>query len=57
MPESLNNYISGKRFNVDYQLTGNEEETRKKAEAICVEQTVEFPKDLITENFILDNFG
>ena len=55
MQDIVNNYISGKRFCVDYLLTGNEEETRKKAEAICVEQTVEFPKDLITQNFILDS--
>ncbi len=55
MRDAANNSISGKRFSVDYLLTGSEEETRKKAEAICVEQTVEFPIDLITENFILDS--
>ncbi len=55
MHEGVNNYISGKRFSVDYLLAGDEEETRREAEAICIEQTVEFPKDLITKNFILDS--
>jgi len=55
MREGVNNCISGKRFSVDYLLTGNEEETRRKAEEICIEQTVEFPKDLITKKFILES--
>lgn len=39
--------LSGERFRVIYHLTGDEAEARAKAEAICLEQTVEFPGDLV----------
>ncbi len=42
--------LSGERFRVVYQLTGPDEaDARARAEAICVEQTVEFPGDLIDD--------
>ncbi len=37
------------RWRVTYYVQGNEKEARAKAEDICVEQTVEFPVDLIPE--------
>ncbi|MCP5046861.1 MAG: ribulose 1,5-bisphosphate carboxylase large subunit [bacterium] len=40
--------LSGERFTVVYGLTGGESEARGKAEDICVEQTIEFPRELVT---------
>ena len=40
--------LSGERFRVVYRLQGNQEEARQKARDICVEQTIEFPDDLVT---------
>lgn len=40
--------LSGERFRVVYAITGGREEARKKAEDICVEQTIEFPAELVT---------
>ena len=54
-PESL---FSTDRFFVTYRLFGSEQEARDKAEDICIEQTVEFPGDLIPEGIIRDHvFG
>ena len=39
--------LSGERFNVVYSLAGPEQRARAMAEDICIEQTVEFPEDLI----------
>lgn len=44
--------LSGERFTVVYHLTGDEAKARAKAEDICVEQTVEFPAELIPEDDI-----
>ncbi len=41
--------LSGERFHVVYRLTGDEALARTKARAICFEQTVEFPEDLVPE--------
>jgi ribulose-bisphosphate carboxylase large chain len=46
--------ISGERFIVVYRLAGTEEEARRVAGDICVEQTVEFPEDLIEPGPIRD---
>lgn len=54
-PESL---FSSGRFFVTYRLFGGEEEARAKAEDICLEQTVEFPGDLVPEGIIRNHvFG
>jgi ribulose-bisphosphate carboxylase large chain len=54
-PSSL---FSGDRFSVTYRLFGNEKEACVKAEDICIEQTVEFPGDLVPEGIIRDHvFG
>lgn len=39
--------LSGIRFQVDYRLTGDREEAAAKAQDICIEQTVEFPAELV----------
>ncbi len=39
--------LGGERFTVRYALTGDPREARRKAEDICLEQTVEFPADLL----------
>lgn len=46
--------LSGERFRVDYRVSGTEAEARAKAEAICVEQTVEFPRELLPAGPIPD---
>ena len=43
------------RFNVEYKIIGNEEEAKAKAEDICFEQTVEFPKELVPKGIIEEN--
>lgn len=45
---------SGKRFSVVYQLTGDEKEAYAKAQDICVEQTIEYPYELLAPGFIKD---
>lgn len=51
--------MSGERFRITYHLTGADEgEARKKAQGICIEQTVEFPAELVPEGDIRDHiFG
>lgn len=50
--------LSGERFGVVYRLTGNEGEALEKARDICVEQTIEFPADLVTGGDIREHiFG
>jgi ribulose-bisphosphate carboxylase large chain len=46
--------LSGERFVVHYRLRGNEEDARSKAQVICVEQTVEFPLNLVPHGAIRD---
>lgn len=43
---------SGDRFTVVYDITGNEAVAQTKSEGICVEQTIEFPLDLVTSEEI-----
>lgn len=47
--------LSGERFTVTYRITGNEPEAREKAEAICLEQTVEFPAEFVPAGDIRDH--
>ena len=46
---------SGERFSVTYRLCGNEKEALARAKDICLEQTVEFPDDLVPDGFIRDH--
>lgn len=39
--------LSGERFSVVYRLVGSEADCRARADEICVEQTIEFPLDLV----------
>ena len=47
--------LSGERFTVTYRLSGDEAEARAKAQAICIEQTVEFPQELLPVGGIRDH--
>jgi len=44
--------LSGERFRVTYQIVGARNEALRKAEEICIEQTVEFPADLVPDDDI-----
>lgn len=44
--------LSGERFSVIYRITGSQEEASEIAKGICLEQTVEFPGDLVPEGTI-----
>ncbi len=46
--------FSGDRFLVTYRLTGDEATARAKAETICIEQTIEYPAELVPEGDIRD---
>ena len=43
---------SNNRFTVDYSITGTKKEVSDKAFDICVEQTIEFPYNLVTDKHI-----
>lgn len=47
--------LSGERFSVVYKLSGNEKEAYAKAQDLCLEQTVEFPGELVPEGIISDS--
>jgi ribulose-bisphosphate carboxylase large chain len=50
--------LSGERFKVIYRLKGSEREAHSKAQDICIEQTIEFPADLVKGGDIRDHiFG
>ena len=46
--------LSGRRFLAVYHLTGTRDEALARAEDICLEQTVEYPEDLIPRQDIRD---
>lgn len=54
MKYHINPPLTGERFEVLYRLQGNEVEALAKAKDICIEQTVEFPEDLLPEGDIRD---
>ena len=47
--------LSGDRFKVVYRLVGDEAEARATAEDTCIEQTVEFPRELVPDGDIRDH--
>lgn len=47
--------ISGERFVVTYLIFGTQQEAFQKAKDICIEQTVEFPADLLPAGVIPDH--
>ncbi|MCX8063288.1 MAG: RuBisCO large subunit C-terminal-like domain-containing protein [Anaerolineales bacterium] len=44
--------IREERFSVIYSLSGDRDEAYRKAEDICIEQTIEFPADLVPDDDI-----
>lgn len=50
--------VSGERFEVTYRLQASADEVERMAHAICIEQTIEFPEDLVDPGDIRDHvFG
>ena len=47
--------VSGKRFSVLYRLDGDEGQARRRAQDICLEQTVEIPETLVPDGVIRDH--
>ena len=47
--------VSGNRFSVLYRLDGDEGEARRRAQDICLEQTVEIPDTLVPDGIIRDH--
>lgn len=47
--------ISGERFSVVYDLVGDRQTAVRKAKDICVEQTIEFPEELLQPGIIGDH--
>ncbi|MEM7125111.1 MAG: RuBisCO large subunit C-terminal-like domain-containing protein [Chloroflexota bacterium] len=54
LPSHVTLDLSGIRFSVDYRILGNAEEAHAKAQGICVEQTIEFPPELVPAGDIED---
>jgi ribulose-bisphosphate carboxylase large chain len=44
--------VTGERFVAVYRLSGSPAEARERAAAICIEQTIEFPPDLVPDDDI-----
>lgn len=55
LPESVRLPLSGERLSVLYRITGDEATARAKADAICTEQTVEFPRELLPQGDIAES--
>ncbi len=53
VPTTVN--LSGERFQVWYQIQGDETTALQKARALCIEQSVEFPFDLLPPGDIPDH--
>ena len=54
IPQTVPLELSGERFSILYRLGGTEDEARARARDICLEQTVEFPEDLVPPGPIRD---
>lgn len=52
MSESPSLELSGQRFSAVYHLAGTAQEAEARARDICLEQTVEYPEDLVTREDI-----
>ena len=54
-PESpLDLHLSGERFSVTYSMWGSEEEVQASANALTIEETVEYPADVLPDGDIRD---
>ncbi|MFT9493795.1 RuBisCO large subunit C-terminal-like domain-containing protein [Anaerosolibacter sp.] len=47
--------LPSERFRVSYRILGSEKEAYEKAKDICLEQTVEFPEELVPQGVIADH--
>ena len=58
LPAGIQLPVSGSRFRAVYQLQGDESAARARAEDICIEQTIEYPPELVPPGDIRDHvFG
>ncbi|MGO9112176.1 MAG: RuBisCO large subunit C-terminal-like domain-containing protein [Thermoguttaceae bacterium] len=55
IPQTVSLQLSGERFRIVYRLGGTEEDARARARDICLEQSVEFPEELVPEGPIRDH--
>lgn len=55
MSMSPENRISGERFTARYRIAGAEQEALERAHDLCIEQTVECDRALITDGLIRDH--
>ena len=55
IPQTVLLQLSGERFRIVYRLGGTEDEARARARDICLEQTVEFPDELVPDGPIRDH--
>jgi ribulose-bisphosphate carboxylase large chain len=44
--------VSGERFHALYRISGDEKTAYEKAKDICIEQTIEYPEDLVPDGII-----
>ena len=54
IPQTVPLSLSGERFSILYRLGGSDDEARAPRRDICLEQTVEFPEDLVPAGPIRD---
>jgi ribulose-bisphosphate carboxylase large chain len=55
---SLPTPVTGSRFRAVYQVLGDEKTARSRAEDICIEETIEFPAELVPEGSLREHvFG
>ncbi|MEA2024665.1 MAG: RuBisCO large subunit C-terminal-like domain-containing protein [Actinomycetota bacterium] len=52
MMEPTTLIVSGERLRATYEFSGSISDARERAEALCVEQTIEFPADLVPDDDI-----
>jgi ribulose-bisphosphate carboxylase large chain len=55
IPQTVPLLLSGERFRIVYRLGGTEDDARARARDICLEQTVEFPDELVPDGPIRDH--
>lgn len=58
LPAGIHLPVSGSRFRAVYQLQGDEQTARARAQDICIEETIEYPPELVPAGDIRDHvFG
>ncbi len=55
IPQTVPLHLSDERFSIAYRLGGTEDDARARAHDICLEQTVEFPDELVPDGPIREH--